>query len=87
VARARATGGPLLFVEVICPDRDEHRRRLEARRRDLPGMPEPTWSDVEQILGEYADWTGESAAASRITLDSLRPVDELLADVLGRLTP
>jgi hypothetical protein len=49
-------------------------------------MPEPTWPDVEQILGEYADWTGESPDVRRISLDAMRPVDELLADVLGRLT-
>jgi predicted kinase len=83
---ARRTGVPLLFVEVTCSDRDEHRRRLEARHRELAGMPEPTWPDVEQILGEYADWTGELAAAPRITLDSMRPVEDLVADVLGRLT-
>jgi predicted kinase len=83
---ARRAGVPLLFVEVTCSDRGEHRRRLEARRRDLPGMPDLTWPAVEQRLGEYADWTGESAAAPRVTLDSMRPVDDLIADVIGRLT-
>jgi predicted kinase len=83
---ARRAGVPLLFVEVTCTDRGEHRRRLEARRRDLPGMPDLTWPAVEQRLGEYADWTGESAAAPRVTLDSMRPVDDLIADVIWRLT-
>jgi predicted kinase len=82
---ARRTGVPVLFVEVVCTDAAEHRRRLEARRRDLPGMSEVRWPDVEQILGEYADWTGESGAVQRVTVDSMRPVEDLVDDVLGRL--
>jgi len=82
---ARRAGVPLLVVEVVCSDAALHRARLQARRRDLPGMPEPGWSAVEQLLGEYAPWSGESAALPRVVLDSVRPVDDLVADVLRRL--
>jgi predicted kinase len=82
---ARA-GVPVLFVEVVCSDDAVHRRRIEARRRDLPGMRELDWGDVLASRDGYEDWAGESAAAARVTVDSVRPVDDLLADVLSRLT-
>jgi predicted kinase len=82
---SRRSGVPVLFVEVVCSDAGEHRRRLEARRRDLPGMPDVLWSDVEQILGEYAEWAGESSVVRRITVNSMRPAEDLVDDVIGRL--
>ncbi len=77
---------PVLFVEVVCSDEAVHRRRIEARRRDLPGMRELDWGDVLASRNGYEEWAGESAAAPRLTVDSIRPVDDLVADVLGRLT-
>jgi predicted kinase len=86
-ALSRRAGVRVLFVEVICSDREVHRQRLEARRRDLPGMPDLSWPAVEQRLGEYAAWTGDSGAAPRVTLDTMRPLDDLIDDVLERLSP
>ena len=81
---ARA-GVPVLFVEVVCSDGAVHRARLEARRRGLPGMRELDWADVVASRAGYADWTGGCSAAPRATVDSMRPVDDLLDDVLNRL--
>jgi predicted kinase len=64
----------LRFIEVVCSDSELHRERLEARNRNLTHLPEPTWHAVEQSLDEYSDWTGASAAAERITLDSVQPL-------------
>ena len=54
VARAteRAT---LLEVEIICSDKDEHRRRVEQRASDISGFRVPTWSSVTSH--EYTPWT------------------------------
>lgn len=72
---------PLAFVEVICSDEDEHRRRLESRRRDeLAGFPEPTWESVQARRGGFDDWRQE-----RIRVDSMRPTAEILPSVLDRL--
>ncbi|WP_433578764.1 AAA family ATPase [Nocardia brasiliensis] len=38
---------PLHWVEVICSDFAEHRRRVEARTPDWPGQGNPTWSQVQ----------------------------------------
>jgi hypothetical protein len=43
---------PLLEVEVVCSDTREHRRRVETRRTDIPGLKLPAWGDV--LVREYA---------------------------------
>jgi predicted kinase len=42
-------------IEVQCSDRDEHRRRVEARVSDIPGFRTPTWEEV--VSREYHPWT------------------------------
>jgi predicted kinase len=64
------------FLEVTCSDPAVLRARLEKRGRQLAHTAEPEWHAVEQSLEEWMPWSGESAAVPRITLDSIRPVDE-----------
>lgn len=52
---ARAAGRLLLEIELICSDRDEHRRRVESRAADIAGHRLPTWASVERH--DYAPWT------------------------------
>ena len=68
----------LRVIEVVCSDADLHRGRLEARIRNIPHLSEPTWHAVEQSLDEWDEWSGASAAAPRIVLDSIEPVDVLV---------
>jgi predicted kinase len=87
IALAQRHGDPLRFIEVICSDSDVHKSRLEARNRNLPHLNEPTWHAVEQSLDEYDEWTGPSAKADRITLDSVQPltatVDAAITFIIG----
>jgi len=57
---------PMRIIEVVCSDDDTHRRRLAARSRDLPGLPEPTWTDVLRVRKEFEPWNDE-----RLVLDSM----------------
>jgi len=41
-------------VEVICSDKQEHRRRVETRSVDIPGLLLPTWQQV--LEREYEPW-------------------------------
>jgi predicted kinase len=41
-------------VEVICSDRAEHRRRVETRVTDIPGLRLPRWQEV--VAREYHPW-------------------------------
>lgn len=78
-------GETLKFIEIVCSDTELHRERLETRERNLAHLPDPTWHQVEQSLDEYDDWTGAAAATPRVTLDSIRPLGELVDDALAFL--
>ncbi|BAV74515.1 ATPase [Pseudomonas chlororaphis subsp. aurantiaca] len=60
---AEAEQSPLLNVEVICTDIVEHRRRVESREADVPGLRPPSWQSV--LDHDYQAWSGE-----RLKLDS-----------------
>ncbi len=49
---AAATGARLQWVEVVCSDPAEHRRRVEGRSGDWPGHVPPTWDAVRAATWE-----------------------------------
>ena len=69
-------GSRLLQVELVCSDRDEHRRRVEQRVSDIEGLVLPGWRDVLQR--DYAPWP---EADLRLDTGRLEPagVAELIA--------
>jgi predicted kinase len=78
---ARDAGASYVNVEVVCTDVEEHRRRVESRASDVPGLELPTWSDV---LGrEYHAWTSE-----RLVIDTAkRAAGDCRSELLRRLGP
>jgi predicted kinase len=50
---AAAYDGRLRVVECVCSNEGEHRRRLEGRRRGIPGWHEIGWDHVERMRSEY----------------------------------
>lgn len=62
-AAAASTSSGLLEVEVVCSDPAEHRRRVESRKADIPGLTVPIWEAV--LRHEYEAWT-----ESRLVIDS-----------------
>lgn len=50
-------------VEVVCSDNREHRKRVETRETDVPGLRLPSWADV--VAREYEPWDRE-----RLTVDT-----------------
>jgi predicted kinase len=67
---AKNSGVEVAEIEVICSDPAEHRRRVEARIADIPGLKLPTWADV--LAREYHAWDRE-----HLVIDSAqRSVDE-----------
>lgn len=77
VSTAREAGVPLRVIEVVCPDADEHRRRVEQRANDLPGFTLPTWEQVERTAREYQPRTDD-----RLVVDSTRPLPETVDEAL-----
>lgn len=76
---AQRLGVLLLDVEVICSDPREHRRRVETRQVDVPGLQAPSWQSV--LDHDYQAW-----AQSPLRLDSasLSP-QQAVALILARL--
>jgi hypothetical protein len=71
----------LKIIDCVCADRATHRRRIEARLRNIEGMAEVTWPRVEQRRAEYEAWTD-----ARLTLDtSADPPERLLAEAIDYL--
>jgi predicted kinase len=60
-----ATAG-LVEIEIVCSDLDEHRRRVEARSVDIPGLVLPTWADVRTRT--FEPWTGDHLVLDTATM-------------------
>lgn len=71
-------GAALRFVEVICSDPTEHRRRVEARHPEFgPGL-HPTWHQVRDR--HYEPWTGP-----RLTIDTVHDPKSNIRRILDDL--
>jgi predicted kinase len=69
----------LKIIECICANEATHRERIEARIRNIDGMPETPWSRVQERRAEYEPWTDQ-----RLILDtSARTPEKLLAEALS----
>jgi predicted kinase len=69
----------LKIIECVCADEAVRRRRIEARVRNIAGMPEVTWARALDRRSEYEGWTD-----ARLILDtSIDAPEELLAAALG----
>jgi predicted kinase len=70
---------PSLDVEVTCSDPMEHRRRVESRDSDIPGLKPPTWLEV--TARDFEPWDGAC-----ITIDTTRQTTEqAVAEILAAL--
>lgn len=45
---------PSVEIEIICSDKNEHRRRAETRATDVQGLRKPTWEEI--MTRHYDDW-------------------------------
>ena len=61
------------IIECVCANEVIHRQRIEARRRNIDGMPEVPWSRVLERRAEYQPWTDP-----RLTLDTSDSAPEKL---------
>jgi len=73
-ATAATADVALVNIQVVCTDAQEHRRRVETRTGDIPGLTPPTWQSVS--AHEYERWektpltidTALSAAAESVAM-------------------
>ena len=70
---------PLVEVEIVRSDSDDHRRVIETRSSDIPGLVPPTWDEVR--ASGYEPWD-----QPRIVIDtSFKTVDESAKELLGAI--
>jgi predicted kinase len=56
-------GARVVEIETICSDPAEHRRRIETRSNEVPGLAPPTW---QEVMGrDYHAWDRE-----HVTIDT-----------------
>ena len=55
----------LIIIECVPSNKDLYRKRIEARVRNMHGIPEVTWEDVEDRSKQYLKWNEE-----RLILDT-----------------
>ncbi len=72
-------GVEVVWVEIVCSDPDEHRRRVETRAPEVPGLEPPDWEAV--VRRDYHDWDRE-----RLVVDTAaRSLEDSVELVLARL--
>ena len=81
VALAARTGATLRFVEVLCSDAAEHRRRVETRVREMPGQHLPTWDEV--VSRRYEPWPPE--LSDRLVVDNTGDAAGHVARIVAEL--
>lgn len=69
----------MVDVEIVCSDPEEHRRRVETRSTDIPGLALPTWQAV--TAREYQPWH-----RPRIVIDTAaKALDACIAELRSQL--
>ena len=72
-------GARVVEVETICSNVEEHRRRIETRTSEVPGLVLPTWADVTQR--DYHAWERDRLIidTAKLSLDAC--VERVLANL------
>jgi predicted kinase len=73
---ARKQNATLIIIECVL-EREIHKQRIEARIRNMHGIPEVTWEDVEQRRKDYLPWQAE-----RLVLDTAHAHEESVKKAL-----
>jgi chloramphenicol 3-O-phosphotransferase len=60
IAPPSVTSAQVVEVEILCTDLDEHRRRIETRASETPGLILPDWNAV--IGRDYHSWDRDHLA-------------------------
>ena len=79
---ARESGATSINIEVVCTDAREHRRRVETRSSNVPGLKLPTWDEI--LAREYHDWTTDRLIVDTAGRSEGESFDELMVALAER---
>jgi predicted kinase len=80
---ARESASTFVEIEVLCSDKEEHRRRVESRSSDIDSLVLPSWDDV--IERTYDEWVTEQLridTAGQSVDESISALFENLSDYM-----
>jgi len=80
-AVATRAGVRAIEIEIVCPDTEIHRRRVESRVSDIPGHTVPSWREV--IERDYRPWDRDRLIIDGATLDVQQSVQAIIAAMRG----
>ena len=76
---AVSVGSEYVNIEIICSDKDEHKKRAETRSPGVPGLKNPTWKEIEDR--DYHEWK-----MPRIIIDTAgKSINNSLEELLTQL--
>ncbi|WP_440531466.1 AAA family ATPase [Variovorax sp. YR566] len=76
-AVAADTSSRIVEVEIVCSDIPEHRRRVEQRSIDVPGLVPTTWAAVQQR--DYEPWTTQRLVIDTAFLGAREAAEVILS--------
>lgn len=74
-------GVPVLEVEIVCSDPDEHRRRARSRSVDIPDLPLPDWDQI--VERDYEPWNRDHLVVDTAGQKPQDSLGTLVEAVLG----
>lgn len=74
---AIASEAQLFNIEVVCPDKNEHRRRVETRQPNIEGHALPGWARV--LARRYDPWQEDRLVVDTSTLTPAQCVAQIIA--------
>ena len=79
---AKHTDSQLVNIEIICSDKEKHKKRVETRCSEIAGLKLPTWQEIEKR--EYHEWTCDRIVidtANKSVEESFEELKNLLAAI------
>lgn len=73
-----------LEVEILCSDKDEHRKRVESRVADILNHTLPSWTDVLQR--EYEPWLSSHLVIDTANTSANDAVNKILSTLNALMT-
>ncbi|MDQ0080631.1 putative kinase [Variovorax boronicumulans] len=67
----------IVEVEIVCSDIPEHRRRVEQRSIDVPGLVPLTWAAVQQR--DYEPWTTQRLVIDTASVSAREAAQSILS--------
>jgi predicted kinase len=76
---AKENNSTFINIEVLCSNKEEHKKRVETRKSEISGLKLPAWKDVENR--EYHPWD-----ADRIVVDTVgRSIEESFEELKEKI--